>query len=131
MYRVLITDSLSKAGLKILEQTEGIEVVIKSGLTPEQVREELKTADGIIIRSGTTLTAELLDGQERLKCIAQRRRRRGQHQSGSRDTRIGVLVMNTPTGNTISTAEHTFAMMLALSRNIGPAHASMKSGRIR
>ena len=58
MYRVLITDSLSKAGLKILEQTEGIEVVVKSGLTPAQVREELKTADGIIIRSGTTLTAE-------------------------------------------------------------------------
>ncbi len=70
VYRVLITDSLSKAGLKILEQTEGIEVVVKSGLKPDQVREELKSADAIIIRSGTTLTAELLDGQERLKCIA-------------------------------------------------------------
>ncbi|MCA9012798.1 MAG: phosphoglycerate dehydrogenase [Planctomycetaceae bacterium] len=128
MYRVLITDSLSKAGLKILEQTEGIEVVIKSGLTPAQVREELKSVDGIIIRSGTTLTAEILDGQERLKCIA----RAGvgvDNINLEAATRAGILVMNTPTGNTISTAEHTFAMMLALSRNIGPAHASMKSGK--
>ncbi len=128
MYRVLITDSLSKAGLKVLEQTEGIEVVIRSGLTPEQVREELKTVDAIIIRSGTTLTAEILEGQERLKCIA----RAGvgvDNINLEAATRAGVLVMNTPSGNTISTAEHTFAMMLALSRNIGPAHASMKSGK--
>ena len=128
MYRVLITDSLSKAGLKILEQSEGIEVVVKSGLTPAQVREELKTADGIIIRSGTTLTAELLEGQERLKCIA----RAGvgvDNINLEAATRAGILVMNTPTGNTISTAEHTFAMMLALSRNIGTAYASMKSGK--
>lgn len=128
MYRVLITDSLSKAGLKVLEQTEGIEVVIRSGLTPEQVREELKTVDAIIIRSGTTLTAEILEGQERLKCIA----RAGvgvDNINLEAATRAGVLVMNTPSGNTISTAEHTFAMMLALSRNIGPAHASMKAGK--
>lgn len=128
MYRVLITDSLSKAGLKVLEQTEGIEVVIRSGLTPEQVREELKSVDAIIIRSGTTLTAELLEGQERLKCIA----RAGvgvDNINLEAATRAGVLVMNTPSGNTISTAEHTFAMMLALSRNIGPAHASMKAGK--
>jgi D-3-phosphoglycerate dehydrogenase len=128
VYRVLITDSLSKAGLKVLEQTEGIEVVIRSGLTPEQVREELKTVDAIIIRSGTTLTAEILEGQERLKCIA----RAGvgvDNINLEAATRAGVLVMNTPSGNTISTAEHTFAMMLALSRNIGPAHASMKAGK--
>lgn len=128
MYRVLITDSLSKAGLKILEQMEGIETVVKSGLTPQQVREELKSCDGIIIRSGTTLTAEILDGQERLKVIA----RAGVGVDNidlDAATRAGILVMNTPAGNTISTAEHTFAMMLALSRNIGPAHASMKSGK--
>ncbi|MBL8817689.1 MAG: phosphoglycerate dehydrogenase [Planctomyces sp.] len=128
MYRVLITDSLSKAGLRILEQTEGIEPVVKSGLTPQQVREELRSADAIIIRSGTTLTAEILDGQERLKVIA----RAGVGVDNidlDAATRAGILVMNTPAGNTISTAEHTFAMMLALSRNIGPAHASMKSGK--
>jgi len=128
VHRVLITDSLSKAGLKVLEQTPGIEVVIRSGLTPQQVREELKSVDAIIIRSGTTLTAEILEGQERLKCIA----RAGvgvDNINLEAATRAGVLVMNTPSGNTISTAEHTFAMMLALSRNIGPAHASMKAGK--
>ena len=128
MHRVLITDSLSKAGLKVLEQTPGIELVIRSGLTPQQVREELKSVDAIIIRSGTTLTAEILEGQERLKCIA----RAGvgvDNINLEAATRAGVLVMNTPSGNTISTAEHTFAMMLALSRNIGPAHASMKAGK--
>jgi D-3-phosphoglycerate dehydrogenase len=128
VHRVLITDSLSKAGLKVLEQTPGIEVVIRSGLTPQQVREELKSVDAIIIRSGTTLTAELLEGQDRLKCIA----RAGvgvDNINLEAATRAGVLVMNTPSGNTISTAEHTFAMMLALSRNIGPAHASMKAGK--
>ena len=98
------------------------------GLTPQQVREELKSVDAIIIRSGTTLTAELLEGQDRLKCIA----RAGvgvDNINLEAATRAGVLVMNTPSGNTISTAEHTFAMMLALSRNIGPAHASMKAGK--
>jgi len=124
----LITDSLSKAGLKVLEQTPGIEVVIRSGLTPQQVREELKSVDAIIIRSGTTLTAEILEDQQRLKCIA----RAGvgvDNINLEAATRAGVLVMNTPSGNTISTAEHTFAMMLALSRNIGPAYASMKAGK--
>ncbi|MCA9034068.1 MAG: phosphoglycerate dehydrogenase [Planctomycetaceae bacterium] len=128
MYRVLITDSLSKAGLKILEETEGIEPVVRSGLTPEQVREELQSCDAIIIRSGTTLTPEILDGQKRLKAIA----RAGvgvDNINLDAATRAGILVMNTPAGNTISTAEHTFAMMLALSRNIGPAHASMKAGK--
>lgn len=128
MYRVLITDSLSPAGLEILEQTDGIEPVVRSGLTPEQVREELRSCDAIIIRSGTTLTPEILDGQQRLKCIA----RAGVGVDNidlEAATKAGVLVMNTPSGNTISTAEHTFAMMLALSRNIGPAHASMKAGK--
>ncbi len=67
------------------------------------MREELKSADAIIIRSGTTLTAELLDGQERLKCIA----RAGvgvDNINLEAATRAGVLVMNTPSGNTISTA---------------------------
>lgn len=127
MYRVLITDSLSKAGLKILQDTPGIEVDVRSGLTPAQVREALKEADGIIIRSGTTLTPELLEGQKRLKAIV----RAGVGVDNidlPSATREGIVVMNTPAGNTTSTAEHTIAMMLALSRNIGPAAASMKAG---
>src|SRR6187200_1599487 len=69
MARVLITDNLSEAGLKLLRSTPGIEVDVRSGLTPEQVREALREADGIIIRIATKLTAALLEGQKRLKVI--------------------------------------------------------------
>ena len=128
MFRVLITDSLSKAGLKILEETPGIEPVVRDGLTPAQVREALFEADGIIVRSATRLTAELLDGQPRLKVIV----RAGVGVDNidlEAATRAGIVVMNTPAGNTTSTAEHTIAMMLALSRNISPAGASMREGK--
>ncbi len=128
MKRVLITDNLSPAGLAILEQTPGLEVDIRSGLSPEEVREALHEADGIIIRSGTRLTAELLDGQPRLKVIV----RAGVGVDNidlEAATREGIVVMNTPAGNTISTAEHTIAMLMALCRNIPPAAASMREGR--
>jgi len=128
MYRVLITDNLAPAGLELLKQTPGIEVDVRSGLSPEQVREALKEADGIIIRSGTKLTPELLDGQPRLKVIV----RAGVGVDNidlNAATREGIVVMNTPAGNTTSTAEHTITMMMALSRNIGPAAASMRDGK--
>ncbi len=128
MYRVLITDGLHKSGMQILEAAEGIEVVIKGDLTPEQVRDEMQNCDGIIIRSKTKLTPELLQGQKRLKVIV----RAGvgvDNINLDAATASGILVMNTPTGNTTSTAEHTVAMMMALSRNIAPACASMRSGK--
>ncbi len=128
MFRVLITDNLSPAGLKLLEAQPDIEVDVRSGLSPEEVREALKEADGIIIRSGTKLTPELLDGQERLKVIV----RAGVGVDNidlPAATRAGIVVMNTPAGNTTSTAEHTIAMLMALSRNIGPASQSMREGR--
>ncbi len=126
--RVLITDGLHASGMAILEEADGIEIVIMPDLTPDQLKEELQNVDGIIVRSKTKLRAEILEGQERLKVIVR---------AGVGDdnidleaaTKAGILVMNTPTGNTTSTAEHTVAMMLALSRNIGPAAASMKSGK--
>lgn len=127
MPRVLITDSLSPAGLKVL-QAAGIEVDVRSGLKPPEVREALREADGIIIRSGTTLTSEILKDQPRVKAIV----RAGVGVDNidlPAATREGIVVMNTPAGNTTSTAEHTIAMLLALSRNIGPAAASMKAGK--
>lgn len=127
MPRVLITDNLSAAGLRCLKEA-GLEVDVRSGLKPLEVREALKEADGIIIRSGTTLTAELLKDQPRLKVIV----RAGVGVDNidiAAATREGIVVMNTPAGNTTSTAEHTIAMLLALSRNIAPAAASMKAGK--
>ena len=126
--RVLITDSLSQAGIDLLNAAEGIEVVVKGGLSPEQVREELKGADGIIVRSGTKLTPEILEGQTRLKAVA----RAGVGVDNidlPAATKAGVVVMNTPSGNTVSTAEQTLALMFALARNTAPAAQSMAEGK--
>lgn len=128
MYRVLITDDLSKAGIKLLSETPGIEVVSLNKPTPDQVKEALKSSDAIIVRSATKLTPALLEGQTRLKLIV----RAGVGVDNidlPAATRQGIIVMNTPAGNTTSTAEHTIAMLMALSRFIGPAYASMKEGK--
>ncbi len=123
-FRVLITDSLSDAGLDILRSFPEIEVVEGS---PNTVREDLKNADGIIIRSGTRLTAEVLEGQPRLK-VAVRAGVGVDNIDLDAATREGIVVMNTPAGNTTSTAEHAFAMMTSLARNIPQAAASMADG---
>ena len=69
MHRVLISDNLSPAGLKVLEDSPDIEPVVKTGLSPEQLIAELREVDGIIIRSATKLTPEVLAGQSRLRVI--------------------------------------------------------------
>lgn len=128
MFRVLITDNLSKAGLQILEQTPGIEVVNKSVGSLEELRKELAQADGIIVRSATKLPAAALEGQTRLKVIV----RAGVGVDTidlASATRQGIIVMNTPAGNTTSTAELTVAMLMAMARHIGPASQSVREGK--
>ena len=130
MPRVLITDPLSKAGLAILQQTPSIEIDDRGAqkMTVEQLREAVAQADGVIVRSGYKLTAEVLKDQRRLKVIV----RAGVGVDNidlPAATREGIVVMNTPAGNTTSTAEHTLAMMMALSRNIAPASAALKAGK--
>ncbi|GAB4138785.1 MAG: phosphoglycerate dehydrogenase [Planctomycetaceae bacterium] len=127
MYRVLVSDNLSPAGLAIFGESSEIEVVIETGLSPEELRETLQNFDGIVIRSGTKLTEEVLKGQARLKAIV----RAGVGVDNidlAAATREGIVVMNTPAGNTTSTAEHTIAMLMALSRNIAAAAATMRAG---
>jgi len=122
--RVLITDNLSEAGLAILRESSELEIVMGS---PENVREQLQDVEGVIIRSATKLTAEVLAGQPRLKVIV----RAGvgvDNVDLDAATREGIIVMNTPAGNTTSTAELAFALMASLSRNIPQAAATMKSG---
>lgn len=130
MYRVLITDSLSPAGLKILRDTPGIEIDDRGSqkMTSEQLREALSQADGVIVRSGYKLTPDILKDQKRLRAVV----RAGVGVDNidlPAATREGIVVMNTPAGNTISTAEHTIAMMMAMSRNIAPACATLKGGK--
>jgi D-3-phosphoglycerate dehydrogenase len=130
MYRVLITDSLSPAGLKILQDTPGIEIDDrgKQKMSADELREALQHADGVIVRSGYKLTPDILKDQKRLKAVV----RAGVGVDNidlPAATREGIVVMNTPAGNTTSTAEHTFAMIMALSRNIAPACAALKGGK--
>ncbi|QDT63518.1 phosphoglycerate dehydrogenase [Calycomorphotria hydatis] len=127
MPRVLVSDKLSPVGLEMLEAAEGLEVVVNTEYSPEELKEALKDFDGIIIRSGTKLTEEVLEGQPRLKAVA----RAGvgvDNVDLPTATRQGIVVMNTPAGNTISTAEQALALMFAMSRNTVPAATTMKAG---
>jgi len=127
-HRVLVTDKLADEGLELLRAEPGLEVVVSTKLDTQALRAALAEADGIVIRSGTQLTADVLRDQPRLKVIV----RAGvgvDNIDVPTATRQGIVVMNTPGGNTVSTAEHTMAMILALSRNVAKANDSLKSGK--
>lgn len=127
MPRVLICDKLDSSGLQIL-QTAGVEIDNRPGLKGEALREAIRLADGLIVRSGTQITAAELERPGRLRAIA----RAGvgvDNIDVAAATRRGIVVMNTPGGNTVSAAEHTLALLLALARHIPAADLSMKSGR--
>ena len=128
MLKVLVSDKLAREGLDILRAAPEIQVDVKTGLKPDELRAVIGDYDGVVIRSGTRLTSDILASAVRLKAIA----RAGagvDNVDVSAASRMGIIVMNTPGGNTVSTAEHTLAMMLAMSRNIPQAHASLKAGR--
>ena len=128
MPKVLILDPLSQEGLDLLEQTSGIEYEVRTGLKGEDLRSALNEFDGAICRSGVKITAESLEGNTNLKVIA--RAGVGTDNIDSKAAaRHGIVVMNTPTGNTISTAEHAFCLMMALSRNVPAANQSLVEGR--
>ncbi len=127
MYKILITDKLAQEGIDLINRTEGFEAVVKTGVSEEDLASMIGDYDGLIIRSGTKVTARVLENPGRLKGVA----RAGvgvDNIDVPAATRKGVLVMNTPGGNTLSAAEHTLALMLALSRNVVPACTSLKAG---
>jgi D-3-phosphoglycerate dehydrogenase / 2-oxoglutarate reductase len=127
MYKVLITDPLSDQGIDKLLRAEDVEVVRKIGLTGEALLSEIATADALLVRSQTKVTEEVINQGNRLKVIA----RAGVGVDNidiSAATRKGVIVVNAPDGNTISTAEHTFAMLISLARNIPQAHRTVING---
>jgi D-3-phosphoglycerate dehydrogenase / 2-oxoglutarate reductase len=127
MYKVLITDPLSDQGIDKLLRAEDVEVVRKIGLTGEALLSEIATADALLVRSQTKVTEEVINQGNRLKVIA----RAGVGVDNidiPAATRKGVIVVNAPDGNTISTAEHTFAMLISLARNIPQAHRTVING---
>jgi len=128
MPRIIVLDNLAQEGLDLLEEAEGIEFEVRTGLKGTKLNEALVDFDGAICRSGVTLDAEALKGNQRLRAIV----RAGvgtDNIDKTVATRQGIIVMNTPTGNTLSTAEHAFALMLGLSRNTAPANQSLIEGR--
>lgn len=127
MERVLITDRLDAACGDIL-RAAGFEVVDRVGASAEEIRRAASDAVGWIVRSGTTITADLLEAAPSLRVVG----RAGvgvDNIDVAAATRRGVIVINAPEGNTISTAEHACAMILSLARRIPLASASMREGR--
>ena len=127
MPKVLISDKLSPAAVGIF-RSRGIEADLKPGLSPADLRGIIAEYDGLAVRSSTKVTRELLDAAPNLKVVG----RAGigvDNVDVKSATARGVVVMNTPHGNTITTAEHAIAMMFALARQVPEASASTKAGR--
>jgi D-3-phosphoglycerate dehydrogenase / 2-oxoglutarate reductase len=125
--KVLISDKLSPAAVEIF-RARGIETDVKTGLSPADLRAIIGDYDGLAIRSASKVTKELLDAAPNLKVVG----RAGigvDNVDVKSATARGVVVMNTPYGNAITTAEHAIAMMFALARQIPEASASTKSGK--
>jgi D-3-phosphoglycerate dehydrogenase len=125
--KVLISDKLSPAAVEIF-QKRGIEADVKTGLSPAELRTIIGEYDGLAVRSATKVTRELLEAAPNLKVVG----RAGigvDNVDVKSATARGVVVMNTPYGNAITTAEHAIAMMFALARQIPEASASTKAGR--
>lgn len=125
-FRVLLLDNVDPLCEKVFKE-RGIEAVRKTKLSGEELHNEIKDYHGIVVRSATTVTPELLNSADKLKVVG----RAGVGVDNidiEAATARGVLVMNTPDGNTISTAEHTCGLILALARNIPQATQKVKAG---
>lgn len=127
MIKVLVTDKIAKEGIDLLNSIKGVEAVVKTGISEDELAGIIGEYDGLIVRSETKVTAKVLARPGKLKGIA----RAGvgiDNVDVPEATKKGIIVMNTPGGNTLSAAEHTMALMLAMSRKIIPACNSLKSG---
>jgi D-3-phosphoglycerate dehydrogenase len=127
MPKVLISDKLSDAALAIFKQ-RGVEADVKTGLSKDELIAIIGEYDGLAIRSATKVTAEVLKAAKKLKVVG----RAGigvDNVDIPAATAAGVIVMNTPFGNSITTAEHAIAMMMALARDIPAANASTQAGK--
>jgi D-3-phosphoglycerate dehydrogenase len=125
--KVLISDNISPKSIEILKKS-GLEVDVKTGMKPEELKACISDYHGLIIRSATKVTSGIINAAKNLKVI-------GRAGSGldnvdkTAATKKGIVVMNTPGGNTITTAEHTISLMVSLARQIPQATMSMKTGK--
>jgi len=125
--KVLVSDNISSKGVEILKKA-GLTVDVKTGMKPEELKACIGDYSGLVIRSATKVTAEIIEAASNLKVI-------GRAGSGLDNvdkvaaSKKGIVVMNTPGGNTVTTAEHTIAMLFSLARLVPQATASMKAGK--
>ena len=127
MKKVLISDSIAQSGIEYLKQKD-FDVVLKPNITPEELLAEIGMYDGLIVRSRTKVTSEVIARGEKLKVI-------GRAGSGldnidvTAGKKAGIAVVNAPGANATSVAEHTMALILALFRNLIPVATALKAGR--
>jgi D-3-phosphoglycerate dehydrogenase len=124
-YRVLVKEKIADAGVELLQ--DHFDVDLRTDMTDEELRDAISGYEGIVIRSGTKLTADLIERADRLKVIG----RAGigvDNVDVPAATKRGIVVANAPESNIVAAAEHTMAMLLAQARNIPQAHASLSAG---
>src|SRR6516225_3090452 len=127
MPRVFISDKLEAGGVEMLEHA-GLEVDNHPGLKDAELQEAMRAADGMVVRSGTRVTSQLLENPGRLRAIV----RAGvgvDNIDVPAATRKGIVVMNTPGGNTVSTAELTISHLMSLARHLPEADATTRQGK--
>lgn len=127
MFKILIADKLAQEGVDLLNSMDDVRAVVQTGMSEDELAGVIGDYDGVIVRSASTISAKVLANPGKLKGIA----RAGVGVDNidiTEATKKGIIVMNTPGGNTQSTAEHTLALMLAMSRNVVPACNSLKAG---
>ncbi len=128
-FRVLLSDSLAPQGIELLRgYAPRIQTDSKTGLKPAELAAMIAPYDALVIRSSTTVTREIIDAARSLKVIG----RAGvgiDNVDLEAATRRGIVVMNSPSGNSVTTAEHTISMMMALTRHIPAADASLRAGK--
>ncbi len=127
-YKILVTDNLSEEGVEILKKYPQLSVDVKNKISPEELKNIIGDYDAVIVRSATKLTKDILENAKRLK-VAGRAGIGVDNIDVESATKHGIVVMNTPGGNSITTAEHTIAMMFAVARKIPQATASVKEGK--
>lgn len=126
-WRVLVSDTLADEGLEVLRQDQRVDLVVKVGMTPAELQGEVAEAHALLVRSATRVTSDVIAAGGKLMVIG----RAGvgvDNIDVDAATRRGIVVCNSPEGNTVAAAEHTWALILALARTVPAANASVAAG---
>jgi D-3-phosphoglycerate dehydrogenase len=127
-FRILVSDAISPKGVDLLNETPGMQATLNTGLSPAELASAIGDYDALVVRSATKVTAEVLENPGKLRVI-------GRAGTGVDNidleaaTRAGVVVLNTPGGNSVAAAEQTFTLLLALARNVAQANHELREGR--